>query len=245
MKTFLQSILSLSRYRVLSQTFNSLKRIVRPKHEPEVFALSNLIEEGGVVCEVGANYAQYSRVLSRLVGSDGQVWAFEPAEITYRCLQRNCRILRLKNVFPQQLALSDKPGTVELHTPIKRKGVFGVAQAALAPDPTTETLKETVAVETLDSFLAKKGVTSVSFIRCDVEGAEMLVFLGAQNTLKHCRPSILVEVHPEMMKRFGHTTEELKKFFVDMGYEFAVWKNNSFEPIESLQFGNIFCLPKA
>ena len=71
MKSVLQLVVGQRAHRELAQTLNSLKRIVRPKHEPEVFVLDQLLAPGDVALKVGANYAQYSRVLSRLVGKQG------------------------------------------------------------------------------------------------------------------------------------------------------------------------------
>ena len=233
------------RLRRLSQTLNSLKRLLRPKHEHEVLALSEVVEDGIVALEIGANYAQYSRVLSKLVGEAGHVYAFEPAQITYECLLRNCRVLRLRNVTTRRLALSDSAGEMRLHTPIKPTGVFGVAQASLAPDPELGVVSERIAVDTVDNFSAEHRLARIGFIRCDVEGAEMNVFRGAQRVLREDRPNLLIEVHPEMITRFGFSVPDLQALLRGLGYRFFRFEAHRWTPaLADLPRGNVFCLPE-
>lgn len=243
MKSVLQLVVGQRAHRELAQTLNSLKRIVRPKHEPEVFVLDQLLAPGDVALKVGANYAQYSRVLSRLVGKQGRVFAFEPAGVTFRCLQRNCRLLGLHNVTPKKLALAEAPGTMTLHTPLKRKGVFGVAQASLEPDPELPSLREDILVDTIDNFVRDNEIGAVSFIRCDVEGAEMNVFQGAREVVDAHRPKVLVEAHQDMITRFGYTLQDLENWFSRRGYRFFGCKNAALVELAHIEHGNVFCLP--
>jgi hypothetical protein len=51
----------------------------------------------------------------------------------------------------------------------------------------------------LDEYAAKNAVPD--FIKCDVEGAEVEVFRGAQRILTEKRPGILCEMHSEENRR--------------------------------------------
>jgi len=56
-------------------------------------------------------------------------------------------------------------------------------------------------------------------INVDVEGAELLVLRGAEETLKSRHPLVWVSVHPEFMdKGFHHTPRMLHEFMSDCGY---------------------------
>jgi FkbM family methyltransferase len=67
---------------------------------------------------------------------------------------------------------------------------------------------------TLDNFT--RAAPAPDFIKCDVEGAEVEVFRGAQRLLAERRPRILCEIHSEPnrealladLKRFGYVWED-------------------------------------
>ena len=65
-------------------------------------------------------------------------------------------------------------------------------------------------MKTLDSF----HMSSVSFIKIDVEGYELDVLQGAQETLQHDLPLLYVEIHREAL--IPHVTA----FLEAMGYEY-------------------------
>jgi tRNA A58 N-methylase Trm61 len=105
------SFLGEERYRQLTQSFNVLKCLLRPKHEPEIAYRKKLVVPGDTVFEIGANYGQYSRVLSKLVGTSGCIHAFEPASITCNLLVRKIHLLRFANVTPHRIAPCDQSGS--------------------------------------------------------------------------------------------------------------------------------------
>jgi predicted RNA methylase len=83
------------------------------KHTPEdwierdAFIARNLISPRDTVLDVGANLGYFARFLSRCVGPEGKVYAFEPIPQTFDFLTNNIRKLGLKNVEPLNFALSD------------------------------------------------------------------------------------------------------------------------------------------
>ena len=52
---------------------------------------------------------------------------------------------------------------------------------------------------TLDSF----DLQDVDFIKLDCEGYELFALRGAEETLKRCRPCVIVEQKPNRAQRFG------------------------------------------
>ena len=47
-------------------------------------------------------------------------------------------------------------------------------------------------------------------VKCDVEGAELLVLQGASRVLSEFRPTLLLSVHPPYLPRFGGSVEEIR-----------------------------------
>ena len=230
-------------YRAVTQALRAIKIIFHPKYEPEVAALPQLVQEGNIALDIGANYGQYSRLLSPLVGTQGHVYAFEPAELTRRGLKLTLRWLRIKNVTPVGIALCDKSGESTLHTPIKDSGRYGVALAHLGENSTRQTVRETVVTDTLDQFVARENLKHVDFIKCDVEGAEGLVLQGGQTVLSQFHPHILAEVDPEYLARHGHSPDTLINLLKPLGYRIFHWKDRKLLEIQDIsKSGNYFFL---
>ena len=58
----------------------------------------------------------------------------------------------------------------------------------------------------------------VDFVKCDIEGAELLAFKGMSKTLRQYQPLLLMEVCPRWMKDFGYDPKELFQFLSSLGY---------------------------
>jgi hypothetical protein len=75
-----------------------------------------------------------------------------------------------------------------------------------------------VEADTLDNLLKSRGITTVNWIKIDVEGAEYEVLKGAREILSANKPiSILVEVHGK--DTYGPTIELLRSNNFDIEFE--------------------------
>ena len=99
-----------------------------------------------------------------------------------RCSPRNVTIF--------DVALADSHGAATLSIPLDRDGIS--LEGATIGDNFPPESCERIAVQqrTLDEY----ELENVGFIKIDVEGKEMAVLRGAQNTLERSRPVLLVEV---------------------------------------------------
>jgi hypothetical protein len=73
-------------------------------------------------------------------------------------------------------------------------------------------------VRTLDSFTAETG-TRVDFIKCDVEGAELLVFQGGIETIRRDKPVVLSEILRKWSAKFNYDPNEIFALFREIGYQ--------------------------
>ena len=55
-------------------------------------------------------------------------------------------------------------------------------------------------------------------IKCDVEGAELLVLEGARDLFRRERPTLLLSVHPPALPSYGHSAIDVRRFLEEMGY---------------------------
>jgi hypothetical protein len=76
-----------------------------------------------------------------------------------------------------------------------------------------------VEITTLDDEWRGLGQPLVSFIKMDIEGAELHALKGAKDLLKTCRPHVIVEWYAENLIPYGVRAEDLLQFAHHSGYE--------------------------
>ena len=183
----------------------------------------------GTIVDAGAHEGRLTRALAAL--PDTHVIAFEPLPPAF---DRLCRTLPA-NVTARPEALSDQDGTIRLSVP----RVGGAAQeqwasivkdygAIRAADPRVDGI-DTWTVQTIP--LDTLGLTDVTAIKIDVEGAEEEVLRGAGATLRRCRPILSVEI--EERHRPG-STRDVPALLRSSGYVgfYEFW--GDWRPIETL-----------
>ncbi len=184
-----------------------------------------LVSRGDAALDIGANWGLYTARLARLVGEAGQVDAFEPHPDHTRTLRSLAR--RRAHVAVHFVALSDAPGSAELHVPVV-DGRRVTALGSLAPpDAEVEHEVTPVPVVRLDDVMAKR--RPPSFVKCDVEGLELRVLRGAETTLRRSRPALLVEIEQRHQTRpIGDTFRYLE----ELGYAGWYFGPGGLAPLE-------------
>jgi FkbM family methyltransferase len=61
-----------------------------------------------------------------------------------------------------------------------------------------------------------------TLLKCDVEGAELLVLRGARHVLSSSAPQLILSVHPGLLPAFGHTVDDVRSFLLEVGYGIRV-----------------------
>jgi len=70
----------------------------------------------------------------------------------------------------------------------------------------------------LDELLSGIDIPGSLLIKCDVEGAEVLVLQGARQTLLRKRPELLLSVHAELLHQFGHSKDDVSTLLQQLNY---------------------------
>lgn len=137
----------------------------------------------GVLVDAGAN----TGLLSSLVlqeRHDAQVILFEPVA----CYAAACRERFAGHFYTRiyQCALSDAPGEQTIYCHQNNLGMNSLdATHARGAAVTTEI----ITLATLDSF----HISAIDVLKIDVEEWEGKVLRGAHDTIRHCRPVIIME----------------------------------------------------
>jgi FkbM family methyltransferase len=161
--------------------------------EPELGILDRFVGPGDAVADIGANLGAFAVALSGLVGQTGSVLAFEPIPRTARLLRGLSRDLAPHpNIEVVEAAVGDEIGRAQIHLPIEGSlPNFYVASLYPIHHDRAELLD--VEVTTLDEH-RRRGGRPFTFVKIDVEGAELLVLRGASTVLSEDRPVVLCEI---------------------------------------------------
>ncbi len=163
------------------------------------------------VLDVGANFGVLTALMCELA-PDAQVYAFEPHPQTFAALQRNTGSNALAaRVHCVQGAVGASVGT----TAFLDTGAPATNRIVSGGDHTFQ-----VALTTVDVFCQEHRLSSVDFLKIDVEGAERNVLAGAAGMfgrrLIRCG---MIEICPGNLKQFGKKVDDLHAFFATYGYE--------------------------
>jgi FkbM family methyltransferase len=142
------------------------------------------IKRGGIVVDVGANVGMFSVKAAMEVGESGKVIAIEPEERNFRLLKKNVMLYCLKNVVMLRKALAARSG----RAPFLISLLSGTHQLKhVGKIPETPEREVEVEVDTLDNVCKVQGIEGIDLLKIDVEGAELEVLKGADQSLKFTR----------------------------------------------------------
>jgi FkbM family methyltransferase len=151
----------------------------------EIAFLLQHLREGDTVFDIGAHKGGYTYWMDKAVGIHGKVVAFEPQPPGAELLQQLFPHLKVA-----QLAVSDKTGETVLYVkPQSYEVSFEASLSSEYPDAFTQRVKTI----TLDEYCSRH-LLRPRFLKIDVEGHELEVLKGAEQTLRSHRPYLLIEI---------------------------------------------------
>ena len=149
--------------------------------------LRRVLRPGMGMIDLGANIGVFALQAAALVGPGGAVLAVEPNPANARLLEAS----RLANGFGWmtvcQAAAARTLGVLALHSFDSNGTVTGCGEAGLLT-------AQTVAGVPVDCLVSPG--QRIDLVKIDVEGGEHLALLGAEGTLRRCRPVIVSEFSP-------------------------------------------------
>ena len=178
--------------------------------------LGQYFSPGSVVLDIGGHFGYFSKEFARLYNGTCSIHTFEPTTYNYSVLEKVSA--KYKNIKINNFALSESEGEVVINIPVKKQGKIGPGLAHFGDETSRDYISETIKTVTLDQYVESHGLTRLDFIKCDVEGAELLVFKGAQESLKKFKPVVFAEIVAEITERMGYEPNELINIFLELGY---------------------------
>lgn len=199
---------------------NRLLRYRFKSERPSIEFLLSSELSGTTVLDIGANFGVYACYMSKAVGPDGHLIAFEPQPELGIHLEAVKKTYRLDNLPIVKKGLSSAPGILKM-----RRSAPGSGGASFHYDPAENLEEIDVPVSTLDEYFLANECSNISFIKCDVEGHELEVFRGGEKTLLNYMPTLLFECHETEAK-----AGELFDYLTSPGYDGFFFSRNAHRP---------------
>jgi FkbM family methyltransferase len=210
--------------------------------EAECALLRPYLREGDVVLDVGSNIGTHMLFFASVVGPGGRVYAFEPQHEIFQIMAGNAALNGLRNVRAIRAAVGDQHGELSYAVPDYAMPDNFAAFSFTSPR-TTEGVQETAAVITIDELELQRA----DLIKIDVEGMELPVLRGAEQTLARCRPVIYAE-NTDAGRSVHVATWLLERGYRIYWHIAQAYNANNFAAEEENIFGsatepNILCIP--
>lgn len=213
------------------------------RREQETMELfRDLVVPGSFIVEVGAHIGYVSLHLAKLVGPAGRMVVFEPGPNNLEYLSRNLQ--GKTHVQLERKAVADFNGVAKFQVENLSGQNNSLLQdyeglqknMASAGVSRVETSTVEVDCVSLDDYFADKQLPTPSFIKIDVEGAELMALRGLQATLRQPGVALMVEI--------TENCREVMELLADCGYR--LFDEHRRELAADDEFhGNVFCLQPA
>lgn len=198
------------------------------------YKVKELIHDGDVVVDIGANLGYFSKTFSRL-SPNGKVLCIEPLPQYYSILEHF--LGKQKNVEIHNVALGKDAGEVTMILPqpdgMIRTGLPYISKSGEKSEHPTQQVK----IVNPNSLL--KNLTKIDYIKCDIEGFEWIVFQELKEILAQHQPIVQIEISKE-------NTGKMIPFFIDLGY--VQYGINNFKIIQEngkqIEPGDYLFVPK-
>lgn len=179
----------------------------------DTLMMYNLIEDNFTVFDIGANIGWYSIGIAKHK-KNSNIYSFEPIPKVFENLKSNLKLNDLVNIKIFNYGFyNENKELIFYYYP------NGTGYSSNIPFPGKEGFEKVQCkLLVLDEFVNKNKIFKIDFIKCDVEGAELFVFLGGGKTIEQFTPIILSEISRINQSKFSYHPNNLIKFFKEKGY---------------------------
>lgn len=190
--------------------------------EAKLEAFYNQLDlDGTTIIDIGAHIGRHAIPLAKKIGPAGLLYAFEPIPLIRNRLNENIYASGLNNVVVLPFALSTKREVADFTYVPNLPEESGLKERRIYNDIPSEFQKIKVGVFQLDDLIPLG--SKVSFLKIDVEGGELDVFLGASNLLETSRPIVAFECGAASFLGYHEAPDRIFDVFDTLGYQiFAI-----------------------
>jgi FkbM family methyltransferase len=168
-----------------------------------------------VIFDVGAHFGTYS-MIAAWRGPEVRVVAYEPSALTRSYLTRHLQWNALsERVLVRDVCCGATAGTVRFFVhPDRPEGINGVM-------PDHGLVETTVPCTTIDADADELAIAP-TYLKIDVEGAELDVLAGSMRVIAQHAPKILVSLHPRRLAGRGQSVADAMSWLQARDYVPAI-----------------------
>jgi FkbM family methyltransferase len=198
------------------------------------YFLKKIIKPGDEIIDIGANLGYLAMVFSKATGSDGTVHCVEPVEPVRNVLKKNLRGRKNLKLYPYALGTENKRIKLGNDSRLQKGYVASGSHFVLDADVTG---KEEADVEWEAEM--KRGselfaeLPKIDFIKCDIEGYEVVVLKEMESLIDQHKPIVLLETR-------GEERAEMISFFESKGFKSFILEDEKLLPGKVDQFWDLF-----
>jgi len=175
-----------------------------------VYHIPELVREGDTAIDIGANLGYYSRYISEAAGASGHVYAVEPVTPILGVLRRNLRRCRNVEILPYALGAEERE--IEMCNDTARcQGYFGTGRNFVGGSRETGADADRFPAQMRRGSRLFGNLERLDFIKCDIEGYELVVMREMRPLLERFHPTVLIESG-------GENRPQIVGMFASMGY---------------------------
>lgn len=164
--------------------------------EPQTIEFMSKHCKGGDIVHAGTYFGDFIPALSRACDRDAKVWAFEPNPENYRCAVITIMLNGLCNVELTNAGLGSQKGCLSLMVSDESgRSLGGASRLIEAENGNLEGQLAKVEIVKIDEVVPSD--RNIAILQLDVEGFEQPALSGAIETIKRCKPTLILENLPK------------------------------------------------
>lgn len=189
-------------------------------------ALRGKADRYKVLFDVGANIG-LTGAMMQLVLPDAEIHAFEPGAETVQFL-RATAAANGDRIRVHDFGLGAVSGTARFNETTTLAGSHMVTDDSAANDAANSVVR----VRTMDEVVAELSLSSLDFIKIDVEGAESDVLEGGKAAIRKYRPDVLLEFNSFCLIAFRNMNpRDFLAYLRGMFPKVSYWVDDAWKPI--------------
>jgi FkbM family methyltransferase len=180
--------------------------------EPHLYEFAEqILEDNSNVIDLGANFGYHTIGLARMI-PNGQLFAFEPMNLCFSQLQMNVLANSLCNVSTFKMAVTDNTGgLIELDPPEATMNAQGMVNLGNTGIGSGGDFAFTIRLDDIN-------LPKISFVKIDIQGAEVAALMGMHDLILKDRPAFFIEIEEHHLQKYGTSSKALIEHFMALNY---------------------------
>lgn len=179
------------------------------------------------IIDVGANLGFHSVVYALMDNTN--IISFEPFPDNYKDLDENIKTNNIKNILPLEIGLFSKNADMKIGNPtaFSYRGFLNrilkhtdKKQAGCKSVYTSDKRASISKFIKGDDCKYISGKKHIDLIKIDVEGAEMDVIIGLNDTINKHHPVLKIEFHPYALMAANRNNFSIWRHLINVGYKY-------------------------